>query len=144
MNAKLIKTEEEHEVALAYVGTLMDAEPGSPQEDELELWSLLVEQYEKEHFPMEDPDPIEAIRFRMDQLGLKRKDLVEYIGTKSKVSEVFSRKRSLSLTMIRALHNHLGIPAATLVQETPTARKRSSGRVSPRKAPRKKAATREA
>ena len=120
MNAKLIKTEEAHKAALAHVETLMDAEPGSPQEDELELWSLLVEQYEKEHFPMEDPDPIEAIRFRMDQLGLHQKDLVRFIGQKSKVSEVLNRRRKLSLPMIRSLHNHLGISAAVLVRAVPT------------------------
>ena len=116
MHAKLIKTEAEHVAALSHVESLMDAEPGSPEEEELELWSLLIEQYEKEHFPMADPDPIEAIRFRMDQLGLKPKDLQEYIGTKSKVSKVLNRKRQLSLPMIRSLHTRLGIPAETLVR----------------------------
>jgi HTH-type transcriptional regulator/antitoxin HigA len=118
MKPKIIKTAEEHEAALAHLESLMDAEPGSKAEEELELWSLLVEQYEKEHFPIGDPDPIEAIRFRMDQLGLRQRDLVEYIGPKSKVSEVLNRKRPLSLSMIRGLHVRLGIPAATLVQET--------------------------
>jgi HTH-type transcriptional regulator/antitoxin HigA len=120
MKPKIIKTDEEHEAALAHVESLMDAEPDSPAEEELELWALLVEQYEKEHFPIDDPDPIEAIRFRMDQLGLRQRDLVDYIGPKSKVSEVLNRKRPLSLPMIRDLHLHLGISAATLIRETQT------------------------
>ncbi len=117
MKPKIIRNEEMYEEALAFVSTLMDAKPGSRQEDELELWSLLIEQYEKEHHPIEDPDPIEAIRFRMDQLGLHRKDLEQFIGQKSKVSEVLNRKRPLSLPMIRSLHHFLGIPAAVLVRE---------------------------
>ncbi len=119
MKLKIIRNEEMYDEALAFVSSLMDAKPGSKQEEELELWSLLIEQYEKEHHPIEDPDPIEAIRFRMDQLGLHRKDLVPFIGQKSKVSEVLNRKRPLSLPMIRSLHNFLGIPAAVLVRESP-------------------------
>jgi HTH-type transcriptional regulator/antitoxin HigA len=117
MNPKIIKSEEEHEAALAHIETLMDAEPGSPEEDELELWALLVEQYEKEHFPIGPPDPIEAIKFRMDQMGLKQKDLTKFISAKSKVSEVLNRKRGLSLSMIRQLHQNLQIPAEVLVKE---------------------------
>ena len=126
MNAKLIKTEVEHEAALAYLETLMDAEPSSPEEEQLELWSLLIENYEKETFPIEDLDPIEAIRFRMDQLGMQQKDLVEFIGTKSKVSEVLNRKRPLSLPMICSLHSRLGIPAATLVRAPPIKKREGS------------------
>lgn len=117
MKPRIIRTEEAYEDALTFVESLMDAKPGSRQEEELELWSLLIEQYEKELHPIEDPDPIEAIRFRMDQLGLHRKDLEPFIGPKSKVSEVLNRKRPLSLTMIRSLHHCLGIPAAVLVRE---------------------------
>ncbi|MCU0797675.1 MAG: hypothetical protein MUF31_17270 [Akkermansiaceae bacterium] len=117
MRPKIIRSEEAYEEALSLVANLMDAKPGSRQEEDLELWSLLIENYEKEHHPIEDPDPIEAIRFRMDQLGLHRKDLEPYIGQKSKVSEVLNRKRPLSLQMIRALHSSLGIPAAVLVRE---------------------------
>ena len=89
----------------------------SPGGDELELWSLLVEKYEEEHFPIAAPDPIEAIRFRMDQGGLQPVDLQPFIRRKSKVSEVMNRKRPLSLSMIRALHRGLKIPAEVLVQE---------------------------
>ena len=119
MKLKIIRNEEMYDEALAFVSSLMDAKPGSKQEEELELWSLLIEQYEKEHHPIEDPDPIEAIRFRMDQLGLHRKDLEPFIGQKSKVSEVLNRKRPLSLPMIRSLHSFLGIPAAVLLRESP-------------------------
>lgn len=117
MKAKILKTEEEYEAALAYVETLMDAEPGSAEEADLELFSVLIEQYEQEHYPMEPPDPIDAILFRMDQQGLSRQDLVPYLGSQSKVSEVLNRKRSLSLAMIRRLHEGLGIPADVLLQE---------------------------
>jgi HTH-type transcriptional regulator/antitoxin HigA len=120
MEPKILKTEAEYEAALAHVAALMDAEPGSLQEQELELFALLVEQYEHEHFPIDPPDPVEAILFRMEQEGLTRKDLSAYIGSPSKVSEVLNRKRPLSLTMIRALHKGLGIPADILVQESQT------------------------
>jgi HTH-type transcriptional regulator/antitoxin HigA len=117
MQPKVIKTEAEYEAALARVAELMDAQPGSPDEQELELFALLVEQYEQAHFPIAPPDPVEAILFRMEQEGLTRKDLTAYIGSPSKVSEVLNRKRPLSLSMIRALHKGLGIPADILVQE---------------------------
>ena len=117
MKPKILKTESEYEQALEVVDSLMEATPGSPEEDELELWSLLVEQYEDTHHPIDPPDPIEAIKFRMEQLGLEQKDLTQYIPAKSKVSEVLNRKRPLSLGMIRALHEHLGISAEVLVQE---------------------------
>ena len=117
MKPKILKTESEYEQALEVVDSLMEAAPGSPEEDELELWSLLVEQYEDTHHPIDPPDPIEAIKFRMEQLGLEQKDLTQYIPAKSKVSEVLNRKRPLSLGMIRALHEHLGISAEVLVQE---------------------------
>jgi len=119
MKPRIIKEDQTYVEALAFVESLMDAKPGSKQEEELELWALLIEQYEKERHPIEDPDPIEAIRFRMDQLGLHRKDLEPFIGQKSKVSEVLNRKRPLSLPMIRSLHRSLGIPAAVLVRESP-------------------------
>ena len=117
MKPKVLETPEDYEQALAYVETLMDAEPGSPEEEELELFALLIEEYEEEHFPIPLPDPIEAIKFRMEQEGLTRKDLIPYIGSASKVSEVLNRKRPLSLNMIRKLHEGLGIPAEVLLQE---------------------------
>lgn len=116
MKPRIIKTEAEYQAALARVAELMDAAPGSPEEDELELFAMLVEQYEKERWPIELPDPIDAIEFRMEQAGLKRKDLVQYIGSPSKVSEVMNRKRPLSVTMMRAMHEGLGIPAEVLLQ----------------------------
>lgn len=120
MKPKVIKTEIDHEMALAHLETLMDAEPGTPQEEELELFAVLIENYEREHFPIGLPDPIEAIKFRMDQQELTRKDLEKYIGSPSKVSEVLNRKRPLSLAMIRALHQGLDIPAEVLLQEEGT------------------------
>lgn len=117
MYPKIIHTEEEYEAALTYVEGLMDAEPGSPAEEELELWALLIESYEEQHHPVPPPDPVEAIRFRMDQLGMKPVDLRPYIKSKSKVSEVLNRKRPLSLSMIRSLHKGLGIPTDVLIRE---------------------------
>src|SRR5512138_2146000 len=116
MKPKVIKTEADYETALAHVETLMDAGPGTPQEEELELFAVLIENYERENFPIGLPDPVEAIQFRMEQQGLTRKDLEKYIGSPSKVSEVLNYKRPLSLAMIRALHQGLGIPAEVLLQ----------------------------
>lgn len=117
MKPKILKSGKDYEAALELLDRLMDAEPGTHEEDDLELWSLLVEEYENRHYPVDPPDPIEAIKFRMDQMGLQQKDLTKYIPAKSKVSEVLNRKRPLSLAMIRALHKHLGIPAEVLVEE---------------------------
>ena len=114
-------------MALAHVDRLMNQ--SSPDEAELELWALLIDNYEAQHFPIETPDPIEAIRFRMDQAGLTPSDLNPYLQSKSKVSEVMNRKRPLSLAMIRALHAGLKIPADVLVQESPA---RYSTRAKPR------------
>ena len=116
MQPKVLKTDRDYKAALALVEELMGQD--APDEGELELWSLLVEKYEDEHFPLEAPDPVEAIRFRMEQEGLTRADLLPYLQSKSKVSEVLSGKRPLSLSMIRALHSGLKIPAGVLVQET--------------------------
>lgn len=116
-NVRLIKTEADYEAALARVGVLMDAEAGTPAGDELEHLAMVIEAYEELHHPMELPDPIAAIQFRMEQEGLSNKDLVPYIGSSAKVSEVLSGKRDLTLSMIRALHTHLGIPAEVLIQE---------------------------
>lgn len=119
MKARIIRGETDYEATLMRVSALMDLdpEPGSDEGDELDLLALLVEHYEEEHFPMDLPDPITAIKFRMEQQGLKQKDLLPYFGSESKVSEVLSGKRKLSLTMIRKLVNELGIPAEVLLQE---------------------------
>ena len=120
MKPKIIHTEEEYHAALGHVEILMDAEPGSAAEEDLELWTLLIETYEEEHHSIPPPDPVEAICFRMEQLGLKPVDLTAYIPSKSKISEVLNRKRPLSLSMIRSLHDGLGIPTDVLVREPET------------------------
>lgn len=119
MNAaiKPIRSDEDYQVALKRIESLMDVEEGTPESDELEVLSTLVELYEEQHFPIAWPDPIEAIRFRMEQAGLSARDLVPLIGSRAKVSEVLSGKRSLTLQMIRALHEHLGIPAEVLLHQ---------------------------
>lgn len=114
---RLIKTEKDYDLALSRIDELMNAEQGTPEADELELMATLVEMYEEIHFPMDLPDPVEAIRFRMDQLGLKQQDLVPFIGSRSKVSEILNRKRKLTLAMMRALHKNLGIPSDILLKE---------------------------
>jgi HTH-type transcriptional regulator/antitoxin HigA len=117
MIPKIIKNEAEYDQALARIDDIMDADPGTPEGDELELLVTLVELYEKVHYPIDLPDPIEAIKFRMEQAGLKQKDLIPYIGSRSKVSEVLSHQRPLSIAMIRRLHEGLGIPAEVLLKE---------------------------
>jgi HTH-type transcriptional regulator/antitoxin HigA len=117
MKVKVIRTEEEYKEALGHLESLMDAAPGSPEEDTLEVLSLLIERYEEEHFPVNLPDPIQAIKFRMEQQSLTQKDMQKYIGSQSKVSEVLNYKRPLSLNMIRSLNEGLGIPAEVLLQE---------------------------
>ena len=112
---KLIKTEADYNTALKRIDELFDAEQGTPEADELELLVALVELYEKEHFPIEAPDPVSAIKFRMEQEGLTNEDMIQYLGSKSRVSEVFSHKRGLSLTMIRKLTAGLHIPAEVLL-----------------------------
>jgi HTH-type transcriptional regulator/antitoxin HigA len=118
MKIKLIRTEEDYQQALERLEELIDAAPDSSEEEELDLLSFLIDHYEEEHFPIDLPDPVEAIKFRMEQQGLTRKDLVAYIGSQSKVSEVLNHKRSLSLSMIRALHEGLDIPAEVLLRES--------------------------
>jgi HTH-type transcriptional regulator/antitoxin HigA len=105
---RLIKNEEDYVVALSPIEQLMDAKSGSAEMDELELLTALVEMYEERHFPISPSDPIDAIKFRMEQLGLSQKDMVPFIGTKSKVSEVLNGKRALTLTMMRLLNKSLG------------------------------------
>ncbi len=117
MTLKIIKTEKDYQNALKRLELIFDAKKGSKDGDELELLSLLIDNYEKERYAIDFPDPIEAIKFRMEQLGYKQKDLAEAIGLKSRVSEILNRKRKLTLDMIRKLHEVLGIPAEVLVKE---------------------------
>lgn len=114
---KPIKTETDYEAALERISTLMDAASNTPEADELDVLTTLVEVYEEQHYPIDFPDPLSAIVFRMEQSGLTQRDLIPYLGSRSKVSEILAGKRSLTLSMIRALHNHLGIPAEVLLQE---------------------------
>jgi HTH-type transcriptional regulator/antitoxin HigA len=117
MKTKVIKTKAEHEAALARIDRLMDAKRNTPQGDELELLVLLVHDYEERVYPIAKPDPVAAIHFRMEQQGLKPKDLVPYLGSRSRVSEVLSGRRRLSLKMIRSLVNGLRIPADVLLSQ---------------------------
>lgn len=113
---KPIRSENDHEAALAKVERLWGAKSGTPRGDRLDVLATLIEAYEEKHFPIDPPDPIEAIKFRMEQQGLTRKDLGEMIGTRTRVAEVLARKRGLSISMIRRLHAKLGIPADVLIQ----------------------------
>ena len=118
MNTKPIRTEQDYEAALARVDELMDAEFGTPEGDELDVLVDLVEVYESRHVPMGYPGPVEAIRFRMEQDALGPRDLVPFIGSRAKVSEVLSGKRAITMPMARALHTHLGIPAEVLLRDS--------------------------
>ena len=117
MTYKVIKTEEDYQNALSRIDELMDAGSNTPEGDELELLVTLVELYEEKKYPIEMPDAIEAIKFRMEQLGLNQQAIVPFLGSKSKVSEVLNKKRPLSLSMMRALNKGLAIPAEILLQE---------------------------
>ena len=114
---RLIKNEKDYDAALSHIEQLMDAKSGTAEMDELELLTALVEMYEERHFPINSPDPVDAIKFRMAQLGLSQKDMLPYLGTKSKVSEVLNCKRPLSLAMMRSLNKSLGISAEVLLKE---------------------------
>lgn len=117
MIKKLIKTKEDYTLALSRIDELMDAKAGTPEADELELLATLVELYEEKQYPIGMPDPVDAIKFRMEQLGLKQQALVPFLGSRSKVSEVLNRKRPLTLAMMRSLHKGLGIPAEVILKE---------------------------
>ena len=118
MEIRPIKTEEDYKAALREVSAFFDNEPvpGSAEGDRFEVLITLVEAYEAKHYPIELPDPVEAIKFRMEQAGLTPKDLVPFIGRLNRVYEILNRKRPLTLTMIRKLHRQLGIPAECLIQ----------------------------
>lgn len=117
MNLKPIRNEKDYQNALGRLEEIFDAKKGTKKGDELEILSILIDNYENENFPIEMPDPIEAIKFRMEQLGMKQKDLAEVVGFKSRVSEILNRKRKLSIDMIRRLNTSLRIPAEVLIQD---------------------------
>ena len=116
MTVKPIRTKKEYQQALERLEMLFDAKKGTEEGDELEVLSILIEKYEDEHFPIDLPDPIEAIKFRMEQLGYNQGDLARVVGLKSRASEILNRKRKLSLDMIRELHDKLHIPTDVLIQ----------------------------
>jgi HTH-type transcriptional regulator/antitoxin HigA len=107
---KILKTEADYNTGLDRTIEIFDAEPGNPDFDELEMLLLLIKDYEDKHYQIPTPDPIEAIKFKMDEAGLKNKDLMPYIGSEGHVSAVLSRKRNLTLEMARGLNIKLGIP----------------------------------
>jgi len=116
---RILKTEDEYEAALEEIGTLIGNDPlvGTPEADRLELLALLVKAYEDMHYPLEFPTVIEAVRFRMEQEGLKQQDLVAIIGSKGRVSDMLSGKRAVSFSMAKALHKRLGIPAEIFLRD---------------------------
>ena len=116
MEIKPIRSDRDHDAALKEIEALMDSQPGTPDGDRLDVLVTLVEAYEAKHFPIPEPDdPVEVLEYYMESRGLSRSDLIEYLGSKERVSEFFSRKRGLSLEMIRRLHAGLGIPSDLLV-----------------------------
>jgi HTH-type transcriptional regulator/antitoxin HigA len=113
-----IRTKANYEAALGEVERLWGSRSGTPAGDRLDILATLIEAYEDEHYPMDSPDPIEAIKFRMEQQGLTRKDLEGILGTRTRVAEVLNGRRGLSINMIRRLHDKLGIPAEVLIRPT--------------------------
>ena len=115
-DVKPIRSKADYEAALAEVEHLWGAPAGTRDGDRLDVLATLLDAYETEHFPMDPPDPIEAIKFRMEQQGLSRRDLEEIIGTRTRIAEILNRKRPLSINMIRRLHERLGISAEVLIR----------------------------
>ena len=117
MDIKAIKTEKDYNKALSRLEAIFHAAIDSPEGDEAEVLTILIEKYEEEHYPIDAPDPIEAIKFRMEQMDISKKELAEILGYKSRVSEIFSRKRKLTLRMIRDLHTKMKIPYESLLTD---------------------------
>jgi len=115
MDIRPIKTEKDYELNLEEIEKLWGSPENSKEGEKLDVLLILVGDYEDKHYPISPPDPIDAIKFRMEQSGLTRKDLEPYLGSRGRISEIFSRKRDLSLNMIRKLHHHLKIPLESLV-----------------------------
>lgn len=127
MEIRPIRTEADYEVALKEVEGLIDSLPGTPEGDRMDVLVTLIEAYEARNYPIPEPDdPVEVLQYYMESRGLKRSDLIPYLGSKERVSEVLSGKRRLSLTMIRHLHNGLGIPADLLIGTDPKQSKQKS------------------
>ncbi len=116
MKLRPIKTKKDYQLALERLEIIFDSKRGTQEGDELEILGILIDQYENEHFPIGLPDPIEAIKFRMEQMGYSQNDLAKVVGLKSRASEILSKKRKLSLEMIRQLHEKLNIPTDVLIQ----------------------------
>lgn len=116
MTVSLIKTKRDYQEALKRLELIFDVKKGSTEGDELEVLGILIEKYENEHFPIGFPDPIEAIKFRMEQMGYNQSDLAKVVGLKSRASEILNKKRKLSLEMIRQLHTAFKIPTDVLIQ----------------------------
>lgn len=117
MQIKPIKTQSDNQAALLRIEQLWESEPNTPEGDELDILATLVQVFEEQHYPIEAPDPIEAIKFRMEQQGLQNADLIPYFGQRSRVSEILNRKRKLTITMIRKLNEGLKIPLDSLIKE---------------------------
>lgn len=117
MKLKAIKTEKDYDQALARLKSIFQAEVDTPEGDEAEVLSILIEKYEEQNYLIGMPDPIEAIKFRMEQMGMKQKDLAEVVGFTSRVSEILNGKRKLTLNMIRKLSDKMQIPTEVLIQE---------------------------
>lgn len=117
MNIKPIKSQQDYQNALSEIERLFDTKPNTPDGDRLEILTTLVEKYEEDHYPIEAPNPVEALKYFMESRGMERKDLEKYIGKPNRISEILNYRRSLSLTMIRRLHFELGMPAEALLKE---------------------------
>jgi HTH-type transcriptional regulator/antitoxin HigA len=117
MELKLIKTEKEYRIALERLDEIFDAKIGTRESDEADVLGLLIDEYEKKYYPIDAPDPIEAIKIRMEELELKQKDLVGIIGGKSRVSEILNRKKKLTIEMVRSLALHLNLSAQLLISD---------------------------
>lgn len=127
MEIKPIKTEKDYEKSLKRLEQIFDASPNSNEGDEAEILSLLIDNYENKHYPIESPDPIEAIKIRMKEMNLKQKDLVGVIGGKSRVSEILNKKKKLTVEMIRELERILHISASVLVHNYPLSNIKNKG-----------------
>ncbi len=117
MDIKPIKTDSDYRIALIRLEEIFDALVGTPESDEADILGLMIDEYEKEHYPIDAPDPIEAIKIRMEEMQLKQVDLIPEIGGKSRVSEILNRKRRLTVDMIRKLANRLNLSAGLLIKD---------------------------